>query len=151
MDTAANELNLGALLPDIGTVIGLMKAVLIIAVLLGPLLVLGFGLLYWFKPPKEANYGLGYRFWWGMSSLDAWTFTQNLAGRVFTILGGVLSVAAIVMSIVLGGMEIEPMANWAAICLLGELVLIGAACITINILVMCKFDKDGYRRDDTAE
>ena len=31
------------------------------------------------------------------------------------------------------------------------MVLIGIACLVINVLVMCKFDKDGYRRDETDE
>ncbi|MBE6957551.1 MAG: SdpI family protein [Ruminococcaceae bacterium] len=151
METATNELDLGALLPSVGSVLGLIKILLVLAMLAGPLLQLGFGLLYWFKPPQEANYGLGYRFWWGMSSLDAWKFTQLLAGKVFTVMGGALTLIAIVVSIIIGGLELEDMANWAAICVLIELVLIGLGCLAINILVMLKFDKDGYRRDEEYE
>ena len=69
METAANEFDLGALLPSVGSVAGLIEFLLVLAMLAGPLLQLGFGLLYWFKPPQEANYGLGYRCWWGMASL----------------------------------------------------------------------------------
>lgn len=151
MDTAANELNLGALLPSIGSVVGLIKFLLVLAVLAGPLLQLGFGLLYWFKPPKEANYGLGYRCWWGMASLDAWKFTQLLAGKVFTVMGGALTLTAIVLSIIIGGFELMDMAIWVLFCLLCELVLIALACLAINVLVMLKFDKDGYRRDEPEE
>ena len=151
METAANEFDIGALLPSVGSVVGLIQALLVLAMVTGPLLQLGFGLLYWFKPPQEANHGLGYRFWWGMASLDAWRFTQQLAGKVFTVMGGVLTLAAIVMGIVISGFELMDQANWAAVCVLCELVLIGLGCLAIDILVVLKFDKDGYRREDRED
>ena len=151
METAANEFDLGALLPSVGNVAGLIEFLLVLAMLAGPLLQLGFGLLYWFKPPREANYGLGYRCWWGMSSLEAWRFTQHLAGMIFTILGGVMTVAAIVICCIIGQMELMDRANWACACLGGELVLIGLACLAVNIVLLCKFDRNGYRREDNDD
>ena len=146
METATNELDLGALLPSVGSIVGFVQVLLVLAVLVGPLMQLGFGLLYWFKPPAEANYGLGYRCWWGMASLDSWKFTQDLAGKIFTVMGGVLTIAAIVICCIISGLEVMEMANWAAFSLLCELVLIGLACVAINIVLICKVDKDGYRR-----
>ena len=151
MDTAANELNLGALLPDLSTVVGWIELIARIAVMAGPILMLGFGLVYLLIPPKEANYGVGYRFWWGMSSLDAWKFTQRIAGMVWSGLGAVLT---IVMAIVCSGFrEMEPvdMVTRAGVCLIWELVLIAVACIAINVVVMVKFDKNGFRRNETEE
>ena len=146
-----DEFVLGDFLPEVDTVLGWVETLLRFAVMAGPIVLLGFGLMYLFAPPKEANHSLGYRFWWGMSSLDAWKFTQLLAGKVFTVMGGALTLIAIVVSIIIGGLELEDMANWAAICVLIELVLIGLGCLAINILVMLKFDKDGYRRDEEYE
>lgn len=151
MGTEASELNLGALLPDIGTVVGLIKLALLLAVMAGPLLLLIFGRMYLKNPPKEANYGLGYRFWWGMASLESWTYTQKLAGKVWSLLGCVLTAVMAVVCIILLFMEPMAMALGAALCLLGELVAVAAACIAINVKVMKKFDKDGYLRDETAE
>ena len=151
METAASELNLGALLPDLTTVVGWIELVARIAVMAGPILMLGFGLVYLLIPPKEANYGVGYRFWWGMSSLDAWKFTQRIAGMVWSALGAVLT---IVMAIVCNSFrEMEPidMVTRAGSCMVWELVLIAIACIAINVVVMVKFDKDGYRRDEFEE
>ena len=151
MDTASGELNLGALLPDMSTVIGWIELIARIAVMAGPILLLGFGLVYLLAPPKEANYGLGYRFWWGMASLKAWKFTQRLAGMVWSGLGAVLT---IVMALICAGFrDLEPMdmVQRAGTCLIWELVLIAAACIAINVTVMVKFDKDGFRRDETEE
>lgn len=151
MDTAASELNLGALLPDLSAVIGWIELAARIAVMAGPILLLGFGLVYLLAPPKEANYGLGYRFWWGMASLEAWKFTQRIAGMVWSGLGAVLT---IVMALICSGFrDLEPMdmVRRAGTCLIWELVLIAIACIAINVVVMKKFDKDGYRRDETEE
>ena len=151
METAASELNLGALLPDLSAVMGWIELAVRIAVMAGPILLLGFGLVFLLAPPKEANYGLGYRFWWGMASLEAWKFTQRIAGMVWSGLGAVLT---IVMALICSGFrDLEPMDMvWrAGSCLIWELVLVAIACIAINVVVMMKFDKDGFRRDETEE
>ena len=151
METAASEMNLGALLPSMGTVVGLIEFALWLLVLAGPLMLLGFGLLFRYRPPAEANFGVGYRFWWGMASLEAWRYTQRLAGIIWTLLGGALTGIMLIVCTILQFQDTMTMAIGAAICVGIELVLVAAACITINVLVMKKFDKDGYRRDETVE
>ena len=139
------DFDLAAFLPELDSVLGWIETLLRIAVMAGPLL-LGFGLLYLLAPPKEANYSLGYRFWWGMSSLDAWQFTQHVAGLVWSALGTGLT---IVMALICNGFRrMEPMDMvWSAVkCLGWELVLTVVACLAINIAVFARFDKSGYRR-----
>ena len=141
------EFDLAAFLPDLTDVLGWVEMLLRIAVMAGPLLLLLFGLIYLLVPPKEANHGLGYRCWWGMASLDAWQFTQHLAGLVWTGLGVILT---IVMALICNGfrrMEAMDMV-WSAVkCLGWEAVLTVVACLTINITVICVFDRNGYRRE----
>ena len=48
------------------------------------------GLVYLFLTPKEANHYIGYRCYFGMGSVNAWRFTQRLAGIVFGSLGLIL-------------------------------------------------------------
>lgn len=151
MDTAASELNLEALIPDISTIMGLIGFLFFVAVMAGPLLLLGFGLLFRYRPPAEANFSLGYRFWWGMASLEAWRYTQRLAGIIWTILGGALTVIMLVVGIILLCMEPMTMAIGCAVCLVIELVLTATACITINLIVMKKYDKDGFLREETEK
>ncbi len=137
-----------AFLPQLDKFMGWVEMLLRIAVMAAPILVLGFGLLYLLAPPKEANYGLGYRFYWSMSSLDAWQFTHALVGRVWSALGLVLTV---IMALICNGFRaLAPMDMvWSAVtCLVWELVLIGLACLAIDVVVMVVFDKDGYRRAD---
>ena len=148
MESAASELNLGALIPDLSTVMGWIELAFRVAVMAGPLILLGFGLVYLVSPPKEANYGLGYRFWWGMASLESWTFTQHLAGIVWTALGAALTIIMALICAGFRGMDPMDMAWTAGICVIVELVLVAVACIAINIAVMKKFDKDGFLREE---
>ncbi len=134
------------LVPDLSSVLGRVELVLRIAVMAGPLMLLGFGLVFLLAPPKEANYGLGYRFWWGMASLEAWQFTQRVAGMAWTGLGTVLSIVMSVMCNGMRGMEIMDMVWRAVKCLCWELGLLVLACLVINGIVVARFDHHGFRR-----
>ena len=151
MDTAASELNLEALIPDLSTVMGLIELAFRVAVMAGPILLLGFGLMYLLAPPKEANHSVGYRFWWGMASLEAWTYTQRIAGLVWTAMGAALTVIMAIVCAFFRGMDPMDMAWAAVICIVIELVLVAAACIGINVVVMKKYDKDGFLREEIEE
>ena len=146
-----SEFDVAAFLPQLDTLMGWVEMILRLLVMAGPLLMLGFGLLYLLAPPKEANYSLGWRFWWSMASLDAWQFTHHWAGIVWSALGFLLT---LIMAFVCNAFRrMAPMDRvWsAAKCLIWELGLMGVACIGINIAVMKVFDKDGFRRKDYEE
>lgn len=137
-----------AFLPELNTLMGWVETLLRIAVMAGPLALLGFGLLYLISPPKEANYGLGYRFWWAMASLDAWQFTHRLVGYAWSALGLVLT---IIMALICNSFRrMEPMDMvWSAVkCLGWELALTLIVCIAIDVIVVVTFDKDGFRRKE---
>ena len=140
------EFDLAAFLPDLTSITGWIETVLRVAAMVGPILLLGFGLLYLMAPPKEANHTLGYRFWWGMASLQAWQFTQKVAGFAWTGLGIVLTIAMAVCCNAFRRMELMDMVFFAGKCLLWELAAIAVSCLTINIIVICCFDRKGYRR-----
>ena len=139
--------DIAAFLPELDTVMGWVEMLLRIAVMAGPLLLLGFGLLYLVAPPKEANHGLGFRCWWGMASLQAWQFTQKIAGLVWSALGVILT---IVMAVICNAWKPEvPMEMvWSAVsCLLWEIGLVFVSCIGIYAAVIICFDKYGFRRE----
>lgn len=146
-----SEFDVAAFLPKLDTLLGWVEMILRLLVMAGPLLMLGFGLLYLLAPPKEANYSVGWRFWWSMASLDAWQFTHRWAGIVWSALGLLLT---LIMAFVCNAFRrMAPMDMvWAAAkSVLWELGLMGAACLGINIAVMAVFDKDGFRRSDYEE
>ena len=135
--------------PDLNKLFDVMELILRIAVLIGPLCLLGFGLWYLLAPTKEANHHVGYRFYWGMSSVEVWQFTQRLAGLVWTGLGLTMT---IVMAIICNGYR--DLAQDAMLCsalkaLIWELGIIVASILAINITVMVLFDSKGYRRRRT--
>ena len=76
-----------ALLPDISTTLGVLVLIARIAILALPVILLVLGLIYFFRPPKEANHRFGYRTYFGMGSVRAWKFTQRVAGLVWGTLG----------------------------------------------------------------
>lgn len=136
------------LMPDLSTVLGKVELVIRIALMAAPLILLGLGLLYFLMPPKEANYKIGYRCFWGMGSQEAWQFTQRLAGIVWSVLGLVLSIVMAVLSLHLSGMTVTGMAYFAVKCLLWELGLVVASILGINITTVVLFNIRGKHRFD---
>lgn len=144
--STAEEFNPLSMLPDLNRLAENLELVMRIAVLIGPLCLLGLGLWYLLAPTKEANHSVGFRCWWGMSSVEAWQFTQRLAGLIWTGLGGVLS---IVMAVICSGfrdMSPDDMAFSAIRCLGWELVLVIVSMLVINGILVWQFDPKGYRR-----
>ncbi|MBR2048900.1 MAG: SdpI family protein [Oscillospiraceae bacterium] len=135
-----------ALLPDLGALFSHLELVLRIAVLIGPLCLLGFGLCYLLIPAPEANHTYGYRFYWGMSSVEVWQFTQRLAGLVWTGMGLVMT---IVMAVLCNGyrdLAQDAMLYSALTAICWEIGLIVASILVIDIIILVLFDRKGYRR-----
>ena len=135
-----------ALLPDLSTVFGKIELVCRIAVLVGPIILLVLGLAYLFLAPKEANYYFGYRCYFGMGSVQAWRFTQHLAGILF---GGVGLILTIVMFTISGGfaeMDVTDMVWKAADCLVWQAVIALVLTLLVNFAAFFFFDRKGAPR-----
>ena len=135
-----------SLLPDLTTVVGKVELIARIAVMVGPIILLILGALYCFASPKEANYHFVYRCYFGMGSIDAWRFTQRLAGMVWGALGLVLTVVMLIVCGSFRGMEIMPMITKAAVALVWQAALTGISALAVNIMVMTQFDAKGEHR-----
>ena len=136
-----------AFLPDLWAIFDNLDVALRVLVLAGPLCLLGLGLLYLLAPPSEANHLFGYRLFWGMSSVEAWQYTQKTAGFVWTGLGAVLTVA---MAFICNGyrdMAWEAMLLSALISVIAELLFVVISTFLINALVILAFDRKGDRRN----
>ena len=143
------DFDMANFIPELDSVIGWVEFSAQLAVLAGPLLLLILGAVYYFIPPKEANHSLGYRFYWGMGSVEAWQFTQKIAGVSWMGLGLVLTVIMLLISAGYRGMETPDIVSSAGVCLVWELVLIALLCIAIDVVVALRFDKDGNVRPNT--
>ncbi len=135
-----------SLLPDLGNVFGWIELICRIVVLIGPALLLILGLTYLFLSPREANHYLGYRCYFGMGSVQAWRFTQRIAGVVLGVLG--LGMGAVMFFISNGfqGMAVDSLVWHAARCLLWEAGLALAANAAIHLTAALLFDRKGEPR-----
>ena len=137
-----------ALLPELDVLFGNLAAICRVAVLVGPIVLIVLGLAYLFLSPKEANYYFGYRCYYGMGSVQAWQFTQRLAGTVLALTGLILTILMIFLSSGFAGMEMMDMVWKAVACLLWEAGLALIATLAINTTAMVIFDRRGdYRKN----
>lgn len=144
------DFDLANFVPELDSVIGWVEFATRTAVMIGPLLLLIMGAIYFFIPPNEANHHMGYRFYWGMGSVEAWKFTQKIAGISWMGLGLLLTLIMLLVCGGFRGMETPEMVSAAATCLIWELVLSLLLCIAIDVVVALRYDKNGEVRPNTV-
>lgn len=140
------ELDLGKLVPDMGLVLDYARLLVTVSVLIGPILLLVLGLIYFFIPPKEANHKFGFRTYFGMGSVEAWQFTQKVGGLAF---GGLGLILLIIMLFVIGGFNGKDhfeMVNAAMIAMLWQAGLALLVRLATAVLAAVLFDRHGNRR-----
>ncbi len=142
MDNAITDL-LDAIIPELNAMLSDMRFWLGFALLIGPLLLIAFGLYYSFCAPAEANHKMGYRTHYGMGSVAAWKFTQALAGKVWTILGGALAVVGIIGCTLMAGGDSGLAVTPALIILIIEAVAVITGYIVIETTVAGRYDENG--------
>ncbi len=135
-----------SLLPELQDIFGLVAAVCRIAVLAGPILLLALGVAYLLLSPREANHHFGYRCYFGMGSVEAWRFTQRLAGAVLGILGMILTGVMLVISMGFSGMDPMDMVWKAFWCLIWQAILALLANIGIWTAAALRFNARGSLR-----
>ena len=140
-----------ALLPELDSIMGVLEFAMEIVVLAGPVVLLVLGLLYLFAAPKEANYYLGYRCYFGMGSIEAWRFTQRLAGIVWSVLGILLTVIMAIISTGFDGKDTAQVISTAMTCIIWEVVLAAVSSVAINTIVALNFDSHGELRKKQPE
>ena len=138
--------DIAALLPDLQAVLDHAAEIARFLILLGPLVLLFLGLHYYLLAPKEANFTTGYRFFWGMGSVQAWQFTQRLAGTVWGVLGIVLLIAMGLRSLRFSRLDLESLLWEAVRCIGFQMILVLVSCGIINLIVFSRFDRKGNRR-----
>lgn len=138
--------DIAKILPEVNFTVGLIVLLSRIVTFFIPLLILGLGLVYFLKPPAEANHTFGYRTYFGMGSVEAWQFSQRIGGLVYIILGGVMTLGALVAFILLLKGSIPTVLTGCAACVVVELILVALTVLTLNIIISVRYDRDGYRR-----
>jgi len=137
-----------SLLPEMESVLNALTVAVRVATLVGPIVLMMLGLGYLIFAPKEANYLFGYRCAFGMGSVEAWRFTQRLAGITWSVLGLVLSIAMILLTQKFGQLNAYDVVWTGAKYILWEAGLVAVSCLFINTVVMMQFTYDGELRRD---
>jgi len=135
-----------SLLPEMEGVLTVLTAAVRLAVLAGPVVLLAFGVLFLVFAPKEANYYLGYRCAFGMGSVEAWRFTQRLAGIIWTVLGLALTVVMFLLTRKFAQLTAYDVVWTGVKYILWEVGLVVVSSLFINTVVMTQFTYDGELR-----
>ena len=144
--TGLFDMDFAALVPEMGTLLGVVRVILSLLLLAGPLAMLILGVLYLFMAPPEANYKFGFRTYYGMGSVEAWRFSQRMAGMAFGALGLLLLVIALIVDLSFIGANAYQVASRAMVCLLWQMGLIALVRLGIAILCAMFFTAKGERR-----
>ena len=134
------------LLPELDPILGKLALLTRVAVLIGPVMLLVMGLLYFFASPREANYRFGYRCYYGMGSIEAWQFTQSLAGIVWSALGLIFGIVMLLISAKFPQLETMDLLWRAVYCVGWEAGITALACIGVNTVVAVRYDSRGNLR-----
>ena len=138
-------------LPDLLPMLEQSAAIARLCMLVGPFVILGMGLYYFLNAPKEANYRSGYRCHWGMGSVEAWRFTQRLAGATWSVLGLTLAIWMAIAGAELVGLPmLDSMGKMAGFIFWQAMALL-ASRLVINVVVFARYDAKGNRRYTWAE
>lgn len=143
MEAFLKDFDFALLLPELDSFLGQLRFFLGLFLTLGPLCMLIFGLLYYFKPTDSPESKWGFRSYWTSGSAKSWQFAQKIAGLVFMILGGGLFLVGLIMSLCFGGMSPVTMATTTLVTVCIEVALVVTAYVLINLHVLKYFDKDG--------
>ena len=140
------DMDFGALVPPLDTVLGGIRVVLSVLLLAGPIIMMALGAAYLLFAPPEANYRFGFRTYFGMGSVEAWKFSQKVAGIAFVGVGLILTVIMGVVVSKFGDSDAFQMAGTALTCLLWQVGAVLLVRMVVAILAAAFFNPDGTRR-----
>lgn len=150
MNNAITDL-LDALIPDLEALFSDLRFWMGVILVLGPVLLLLHGGYYLYLSPKEANHKAGYRTYFGMGSVQAWQYSQRLAGLVFGIAGGVLAIVAIIGCIIMAGKETVAAVTPALVIVIIQVVITLAAYVFVEVMIAKHYDAEGKLREPSSE
>ena len=140
------NLDFGKYLPAIDKLMGWIDKLITLSIRIGPLCILGLGLIYLLIPPKEANHKAGFRTYFGMGSIAAWLFTQRVSGAIMTGAGVYLNMLAKGVAKKMAGLGQLEMLKLAFECLKTQFIAVIAIHVFMFVLTMIMFNHKGMLR-----
>ncbi len=137
---------LDTIIPELDQLLSDLTLWLNLLMFAGPVLMLLMGGFYLYLSPKEANHKIGYRTFFGMGSVNAWNFTQKIAGIIWAGAGALTLVLAIIGCIISLSQDPGGAASAVQVILIIEAVCALAAFLAVEIWVYLQFDANGNPR-----
>lgn len=123
------------------------KAITLLCILT-PGCALGLGCVLWCCPPQGPTWALGYRSRRARASDRSWQFAQELAGKIWTLLGLVLLVVSLLLCKGQKDATMEALVKRAVILILVQNVCILLSLIPVEVQLWRLFDRFGRRRGE---
>ena len=140
------NLDFAKYLPAIDKLMGWIDKLITLSIRIGPLCILGLGLIYLLIPPKEANHKAGFRTYFGMGSIAAWLFTQRVSGAIMTGAGLYLNILAKSVAKKMAGLGQLEMLKLAFGCFKTQFIAVIAIHVFMFVLTMIMFNRKGILR-----
>ena len=141
-----NGIDFAELLPDINEILSVVAPTAKILMLCGSFIMLAFGLYCLMIAPREATYLAGYRFRWGMGSVQSWRFMQRCAGVIFLVLGLGSAVYMALNTRHVDALALMDLLITAAVYIILQAGVALVGCLLTNLLVILRYDLKGNRR-----
>lgn len=114
--------------------------------LLTPAIMIGFGILFQKKPPREINSVYGYRTRMSTKNMDTWIFAHAYCGRIWQRCGMALLIVSLVAMLLVMGKDEHVVSNvGGTLCFIQLLPLFGTVFYTERALKK-QFDANGNRK-----
>lgn len=123
----------------------LWKIITVLSILV-PVWAVALGGLCWCCPPQGPTWAFGYRSRRARASDDSWQFAQDMAGKIWTLLGIVMLAGSLLYCAALKEAPAEELVKQAGILILVQNVCILISMIPVEIQLLRLFDRFGRRR-----
>lgn len=102
----------------------------------------------WIKnPPKEINWGYGYRTSMSMKNKDTWIFAHQHIGRLWYTWGKVLLPFSIVPMLLVRGRSTDEIGNLGGIVCIVQIVVMTLPIFPTEVALRKKYDRYGRRKN----
>ena len=114
--------------------------------LLIPLLMIGFGRMFWKKAPKTFNSTFGYRTTMSMKNQDTWQFAHHYCGKLWYWLGLVMLPLSVVPMLLVFDNRIDTIGWVGTVICFAQVVPMVGAIVPTEMALRRTFDKNGTRK-----
>jgi uncharacterized membrane protein len=139
------DFDIAEYLPTIDTLFGKMSSWCWLFIMIAPVLLLLFGLKFFFLPAKTPE-GIGFRNYFVTGTNESWQFAQRIAGLSWMVVGGLLVIVGLIMGTFLGAMEPIKMMTTVIVYLCVQLVLVILLYIAVIAVTLKFYDRNGNPR-----